>query len=249
MSRPGSSGWPFLEITTPHLSGVQIPLGAGRTTIGRGAGSSAILHDDTVSRRHAEIELHGGGITLRDLDSRNGTYLNGARISGPVAVNAGDVIAFGSVQAHVVAVAEQSRAPTYDIRDQRAERISNVGGNQYNYEIQRESFLADIASRKTKGRWLVTVGFLCLAAGFGLFAYGVISFIQAVPDIDLGTPPSEAPSPLGPDVGGIPLGAIGFALATIGTFTLVAGIVVHVGAAARLRQVEKTRWSGPYGAG
>ena len=119
-----------------------------------------------------------------------------------------------------------------------------AGRDQINYiRAERESFLADISATKTKARWLVTFGFLCVAVGFCLFGYGVIAFIQAVPDIDINTPPSDAPSPLGPDAfGGVPLGAIGIALATLGTFTLIAGIVLHVGAAARLRRLQSTPW-------
>ena len=247
MSRVGSRGVPFLEVTTPHMSGVRIPLVAGTTTIGRDPGSAVILNDATVSRQHATIEQRGGGVMVRDLNSSNGTYVNGARISGPVAVGPGDVVAFGSVRTQLVTDGVESGAASFHIRDQRADRISNVGGNQYNYEVQRESFLADIAARKTKGRWLVTLGFLCNAGGFGLFAYGVIAFIQAIPEVNIDTPQSEVPSPLGPDVGGVPLGAIGFALVAVGMFILITGIVFHVSAAARLRKLEKQRWSGPYG--
>jgi hypothetical protein len=241
MSRAGSPSVPFLEVTTPHMLGVRIPLVAGSTTIGRGPGSAVILNDATVSRQHATIELHGGGIMLRDLNSSNGTYVNGARIFGPVAVGPGDVVAFGSVRAHLVTGGVENGQASFHVQGQRADRISNVGGNQYNYEVQRESFLADIAARKTKGRWLVTLGFLCKAVGFGLFGYGVIDFIQAIAEVDINTPTPEIPSPLGPDVGGVPLGAIGFALVAVGTFILIAGIVFHVSAAARLRKLERQR--------
>jgi len=40
-----------------------------------GRAGDVVLYDDTVSRRHASLEIDGDRITLRDLDSRNGTYL------------------------------------------------------------------------------------------------------------------------------------------------------------------------------
>lgn len=40
-----------------------------------GRAGDIVLYDDTVSRRHASLEIDGDRVTLRDLDSRNGTYL------------------------------------------------------------------------------------------------------------------------------------------------------------------------------
>jgi len=70
---------------------------AGEVLLGRGptcALASALDHD-RVSRAHAKLVCHGdGALTLVDLDSRNGTHLNGERVArAPVAL--GDVIALG----------------------------------------------------------------------------------------------------------------------------------------------------------
>jgi len=209
-----------------------------------------MLDDPSVSRRHAAVELHDGRMTLLDLGSTNGTYLNGTRIHGAAALHVGDVVSFGSVEARVVDSGGSSGGAPQGVHfqagQQHAHQINMAGRDQINYvRAERESFLADISATRTKARWLVTFGFFCVAVGFCLFGYGVIAFIQAVPDIDINTPPSDAPSPLGPDVlGGVPLGAIGFALAMFGTFTLVAGIVLHVSAAARLRRLQSTPWPG-----
>jgi hypothetical protein len=207
-----------------------------------------MLDDPSVSRRHAAIEMRDGRMTLLDLSSTNGTYLNGTRIHGAAALHVGDVVSFGSVDARVVDLAGQSRGTPQGVHfqagQQNAHQINMAGRDQINYvRAERESFLADISATKTKARWLVTFGFLSNAVGFCLFGYGVIAFIQAVPELDINTPPSDAPSPLGPDVfGNVPLGAIGFALATLGAFALIVGIVLHVSAAARLRRLHSTAW-------
>jgi hypothetical protein len=243
MRQTDPSRTPSLVVTTPHLHGVHIPLGAARTTVGRQADCDGVLDDPTVSRYHAMIEQYNDGMTLRDLGSSNGTQLNGTRVSGTVPLRVGDHISFGSVDARVEMTTAGSRAADFHVGSQSAEQINMVGRDQINYiRAERESFLADIAASKTKGRRLVTLGFVGLLVGFGLFAYGVISFIQAIPNIDIDTPPSQAPTPLGPDVGAVPLGVIGFALVMIGVFTLIAGIVLHVGAAARLRRLQNTPW-------
>ena len=48
-----------------------------RTTIGREASASLIINHNTVSRHHAEIVYSNGQYLLRDLGSKNGTFLNG----------------------------------------------------------------------------------------------------------------------------------------------------------------------------
>jgi S-DNA-T family DNA segregation ATPase FtsK/SpoIIIE len=53
-----------------------------RVTLGRtDSGSDVEVPDPDVSRSHAAVECHGGRITLRDLKSRNGTYVGDQRVS------------------------------------------------------------------------------------------------------------------------------------------------------------------------
>lgn len=56
-------------------------LSAGRCVVGAGAGADWVLPDDTISRQHVELELSPEGVRVRDLESRNGTYYLGHRIS------------------------------------------------------------------------------------------------------------------------------------------------------------------------
>jgi S1-C subfamily serine protease len=51
--------------------------------------------DLDVSSRHASITRGAAGFVLKDLDSRNGTFVNGARVTGDVVLKDGDVIGFG----------------------------------------------------------------------------------------------------------------------------------------------------------
>lgn len=62
-----------------------------------GRGSPQIgLTDQTISRRHAELKMVDGGWVLSDLNSANGTYLNGVRIQRPTRLKHGDQVRVGS---------------------------------------------------------------------------------------------------------------------------------------------------------
>ena len=53
---------------------------ATRTLIGRSPECDIFLDDVTVSRRHAEVVVDGDAVTIRDLGSLNGTFVNRRRI-------------------------------------------------------------------------------------------------------------------------------------------------------------------------
>lgn len=68
------------------------------TVIGRGSHAKVKLPSSTVSRTHCEIYSYEGQIAVRDLDSSNGTLVNGHRIQGPTFVTADDEVRIGPVR-------------------------------------------------------------------------------------------------------------------------------------------------------
>jgi pSer/pThr/pTyr-binding forkhead associated (FHA) protein len=77
-----------------------IKLAEGTFLVGRDSSCSLVLTDSSVSRRHAEFTIKGVTLTVRDLNSRNGTFVDGERIHA-VQVRAGQQIQLGCVQFRV----------------------------------------------------------------------------------------------------------------------------------------------------
>ncbi len=78
---------------------LMFPRGAGNQfSIGRDASCDLAIADMSVSRRHATLERTPDGWLLTDLESTNGTRVNGWRIYGPVPVHPGDLISFGNIE-------------------------------------------------------------------------------------------------------------------------------------------------------
>jgi DNA-binding winged helix-turn-helix (wHTH) protein len=73
-----------------------LPLTDGEHIAGRDVECSLVIDGTTVSRRHARITVAHGAATIEDLDSTNGTYVNGTRISAPRRLTPGDEFALGS---------------------------------------------------------------------------------------------------------------------------------------------------------
>ncbi|MCA9171961.1 MAG: sigma 54-interacting transcriptional regulator, partial [Planctomycetales bacterium] len=68
------------------------------TTIGREPSNRIILREEKCSRRQCELSRHGRRWTIRDLNSRNGTHVNGDKISDRIAIHDGDVIRIGGLE-------------------------------------------------------------------------------------------------------------------------------------------------------
>ncbi len=67
------------------------------TTVGRGSDNFIVLNDEFVSANHAMILWRDATWWLEDLESHNGTYLNGERISEPISLTDGDHIRIGGM--------------------------------------------------------------------------------------------------------------------------------------------------------
>jgi uncharacterized membrane protein YidH (DUF202 family) len=126
----------------------------------------------------------------------------------------------------------------YDVGQQQAGVINNVARDQFLIQ-QRENFLREVAGTRTKVRYLIVLGFVMYAVGLVMFAYGFISFAIEMSQIDISNPPSKLPTPFGKEIFGVPVWLLGWALGVMGSFAMIVGLVLHVVATSRRRQVER----------
>ena len=92
--RQGPGGAPHAALVLGD--GTRVPVGEDPIVLGRAPECDVPLGDSTVSRRHAEIVRDGDSWVVHDLDSSNGTRVNGVGVKAQV-LNDGDELAFGSV--------------------------------------------------------------------------------------------------------------------------------------------------------
>ncbi len=86
---------PVLTVLTGGASGKQFKVSKGTAVIGRAPTVELRVEDDGISRTHARIRAETGRAWVEDMGSRNGTFVNGAKVTNPVELRDGDKIQVG----------------------------------------------------------------------------------------------------------------------------------------------------------
>lgn len=104
-TRPMPTAEPRLHLVIlyPQQAFRQIPLVRGKSVIGRGSEADIRLDDEMISRKHCEISWEDGKVTLRDLGSTNGTFVDGAALSNrPKTIDSENRLQIGKMVLKVV---------------------------------------------------------------------------------------------------------------------------------------------------
>jgi pSer/pThr/pTyr-binding forkhead associated (FHA) protein len=117
-------------LSGPH-QGKEIPLQESKFLIGRSEDCHLRPNSDMISRHHCVIMVDGSYIEIRDFGSKNGTYVNGERVSTARELRPGDTLRAGPLEFEVVVlqrVGGKKRSPVKDVADvavRTADRVSS----------------------------------------------------------------------------------------------------------------------------
>ena len=131
----------ILEIVIPNSVRLLLPLHSGKLSIGRRGtkGDDILIIDDhLISRPHCQITRNKQEITVADLHSRNGTYINGTLSHDPVVLKSGDEVRLGETVINLQIIKR------LDIVDTLETKISNIGANPTPYRCQRYILVAAV---------------------------------------------------------------------------------------------------------
>jgi hypothetical protein len=105
-----------LRFISGKYQGGEYPLGeSGELVIGRSSDLDMVLIEDMVSRKHAKISLAPGQITISDLGSTNGTFVNGEKVKR-ARLKEGDRILIGTSILKLISVTRVAGAPAIDAK-------------------------------------------------------------------------------------------------------------------------------------
>jgi DNA-binding winged helix-turn-helix (wHTH) protein len=122
---------PINMTATLSCDGQQYPLLEGDNLVGRAPGTRVVLTNRSVSRRHALVRVHDGAVSIHDLGSTNGSYVDGRRIgTSPVQLTSHSHIELGAVTVSIQLQRTSSTGPlwldTPELRRLIAERTTHV---------------------------------------------------------------------------------------------------------------------------
>ena len=107
-----------LKILYGPETGTEVDIQKGETTLGRAASCNIVLDSPAIGRAHARIDRTAARLVLHDLQSSNGTFLNGTRIDGAALLKNGDVIGLARLRVCSVIVAgTPSMVPLAEVRE------------------------------------------------------------------------------------------------------------------------------------
>jgi pSer/pThr/pTyr-binding forkhead associated (FHA) protein len=87
-----------LVLLSEGFTGRSYELKVEKTTVGRVSDNAFEVPDASVSSHHAEILLRGDEVIVHDLNSTNGTYINGQQVTGEAPLKPGQILRLGTIE-------------------------------------------------------------------------------------------------------------------------------------------------------
>jgi pSer/pThr/pTyr-binding forkhead associated (FHA) protein len=102
-----------LVVLSEGLTGQSYELKVDKTTVGRVEDNAFQIAQPSVSSHHCEVLLRGNEVVIKDLNSTNGTFIDGQQITGEAVLKPGQVLRLGQVDIRLeaAAAAAASRKP------------------------------------------------------------------------------------------------------------------------------------------
>lgn len=123
----------YLHLVRDEHTGSTLSLGSQPLQIGRAPSNDLVLADSTVSWHHAVLWQEGGSVWVRDLGSRNGTFVNRAKIDAPTRLQAGDLVRVADVAEIQVSESSNVSAPrSYIVEDVDSAAAFPVRSDRFN---------------------------------------------------------------------------------------------------------------------
>lgn len=136
----------YLRVVGGKNNGREIAIKVPKFIIGRGEKAHLRPSSDLVSRHHCAIRIRDGKVTIEDLKSRNGTYVNGEKIEGVHVAKAGDKLRIGRLQLEMVidvAAASAKRPAVKDVAAVAARTASSSKPTEQSLDDSITDWLSD----------------------------------------------------------------------------------------------------------
>lgn len=177
-----------LVVLSESLAGKTHDLTVDTTTVGRVEDNAFQIPESSVSSHHCEIIRRGSEIVIKDLNSTNGTFINGQQITGEGVLKPGQILRLGQIElrledgaaATTSAPAKPTTAPASGPKSEASKKLPDhtmviPQGVKLGQEPQTKPTTFDQGAFAKKSNTGTKV-FIIVAAGLGLILIAVILF-------------------------------------------------------------------------
>ncbi len=138
-----------LKVLTGKNSGKAISVPVKRFLIGRANDCHLRPKSDAISRNHCAILVSDDEVVVRDLNSRNGTFLNGESVNGDQVLVTGDVLKVGKIEFELVVKAKKKKKKK-KVKPQPAKVEAADDDGSVEFDVSEWLDEADVAARTAK---------------------------------------------------------------------------------------------------
>jgi pSer/pThr/pTyr-binding forkhead associated (FHA) protein len=175
---------PKLVVLSEGLTGRSYELSTVLTSIGRLEDNSFQIPEPSVSSHHCEIMLRGNDVIIKDLNSTNGTFVNGQRVTDEAPVKPGQIVRLGQIEVRL----EGEQQPTAKKLPDKTVAIPQ-GVNLTAADQGTKTMVFDknspFAKKNNRGTKMFVIG----AAIIGFVLFAVIIYIVFFGSSNMVTPP------------------------------------------------------------
>jgi pSer/pThr/pTyr-binding forkhead associated (FHA) protein len=161
-----------LVLLSPGLTGVTHELKADRTIIGRSEDNAFHLVDPSVSSRHCEVLLRQGELLVRDLQSTNGTYINGEPVTEK-AMKPGQILRLGQIEMRL-----ETGEPAAPGKKQ-FDRTMVIPGGINATDLEQAHDLSRLGKGFSKKTNTLNQTFIIIAAILGVMVVALLIYVAA----------------------------------------------------------------------
>ncbi len=163
-----------LDVLSAGMTGRTHELKVDKTTIGRVEDNTFQIAEPSVSSHHCEVLLRGPDVVVRDLNSTNGTFINGEKVSETV-LKPGQVLRLGQIEMRLET--DAPRSPTKKPIDQTMAMQRGVSLNELEQGPRAGGFDSKGFSKKDNK---VNKIFLILGIGFGVLILFLLLYVYII---------------------------------------------------------------------
>lgn len=155
---------PKLVVLSEGMTGRSHDLTLPMITIGRLDDNTFQIPEPSVSSHHCEVHLRGSDVVIKDLNSTNGTFINGQKVTGEAPVKPGQIIRFGQVEVRLEgeqAAPQPKKLPDKTVAIPQGVALSHLDQGTKTVAFDKDS---PFAKKNNSGTKMFVIGIAIVAA-------------------------------------------------------------------------------------